>query len=90
MSAFKRIWRYIKGTVQYGLLYAQNSGNNVVTGYSNSDLGGMIDDRKSTCDMVHYLNDSLISWASHKQPVVALSSCEAEFMAATAAACQGI
>lgn len=36
------------------------------------------------------MNESLITWVSLKQRCVALSSCEAEFMAATAAACQGI
>lgn len=49
-----------------------------------------MDDRKSTGGMAYYLNESLISWVSQKQRCVALSSCEAEFMAATAAACQGI
>lgn len=40
--------------------------------------------------MVFYLDESLVTWVSQKQRCVALSSCEAEFMAATAAACQGI
>ena len=40
--------------------------------------------------MCFYLNDTLITWVSQKQRCVALSSCEAEFMAATAAACQAI
>lgn len=40
--------------------------------------------------MVFYLNERLITWVSQKQRCVALSSCEAEFMAATAAACQAI
>lgn len=40
--------------------------------------------------MVFYLNDSLISWCSHKHKAVALSSCESEFMAATAAAKQAL
>lgn len=66
LSEFKRILSYIKGTVQYGLIYAQNSGNNMVMGFSNSDLGGIIDDRKSTGGMVSYWNDSLISWVSQK------------------------
>lgn len=39
--------------------------------------------------MAFYLDESLITWVSQKQRCVALSSCEAEFMAATAAACQG-
>jgi len=37
-----------------------------------------------------YLNESLITWNSYKEKRVALSSCEAEFMAATAAAMQGL
>lgn len=40
--------------------------------------------------MAFYLNESLITWVSQKQKCVALSSCEAEFMAAAAAACQGV
>ncbi|KAL8094205.1 hypothetical protein AgCh_035908 [Apium graveolens] len=48
LSAVKRILRYVKGTLQYGLIYAQNSGNNVITRFSDSDLGGVIDDRRST------------------------------------------
>ena len=40
--------------------------------------------------MAYYVNNSLITWASQKQRCVALSSCEAEFMAATLAACQGL
>lgn len=40
--------------------------------------------------MVFYLNESLITWVSQKQKCVALSSCEAEFMAATAMTCQGV
>ncbi|WOG95898.1 hypothetical protein DCAR_0415227 [Daucus carota subsp. sativus] len=62
----------------------------MLSGYSDSDLGGQVDDRKSTGGMAFYLNESLITWVSQKQRCVALSSCEAEFMAATAAACQAI
>ncbi|KAL8088344.1 hypothetical protein AgCh_038209 [Apium graveolens] len=68
----------------------EDGGNNVLTGYSDSDLAGNLDDRKSTGAMAFYLNESLVTWVSQKQRCVALSSCEAEFMAATAATCQGI
>lgn len=71
-------------------MYSKNSGNNELTGYSDSDLAGHIDDRRSTGGVVFYLNESVITWVSQKQKCVALSSCEAEFMAATVAACQGI
>ncbi|XP_074378475.1 secreted RxLR effector protein 161-like [Apium graveolens] len=90
LNAAKRILRYIKGTLNFGLVYSTSSGNNVLTGYSNSDLAGQIEDRKNTGSMVFYLNESLIKWVSQKQRCVALSSCEAEFMAATATACQVI
>lgn len=61
-----------------------------MTGYSDSDLTGHLDDRRSNRGMVFYLNESLITWVSQKQRCVALSSCEAEFMAATGTVCQGI
>ncbi|KAK6115531.1 hypothetical protein DH2020_007800 [Rehmannia glutinosa] len=47
MSAVKRIFRYLKGTIQYGLFYPKNE-NFSLKGYSDSDYAGNIDDRKST------------------------------------------
>ncbi|XP_047313972.1 secreted RxLR effector protein 161-like [Impatiens glandulifera] len=61
-----------------------------LVGFTDSDLAGDIDDRKSTGGMVFYLNGNLITWQSQKQRTIVLSSCEAEFMAATAASCQGL
>ncbi|KAL8093109.1 hypothetical protein AgCh_035123 [Apium graveolens] len=90
LNSVKRILRYVKGTLEFGLVYTQRSGNNFLTCYSDNDLAGYIEDMKSTGGMVFYLNESLITWVSQKQKCVALSSCEAEFMAATAAACQAI
>lgn len=90
LEAVKRIMRYVKGTIHFGLVYSEDSRNNVLNGYSDSDLAGLLDDRRSTSGMVFYLNESVVTWVSQKQHCVALSSCEAEFMAATAAACQAI
>lgn len=89
-NASKQVLRYLKGTIHLGLFYPRGGGEEVLTGYSDSDLAGDQDDRKSTGGMVFYLNEAVISWSTQKQKTVALSSCEAEFMAATAAACQGI
>lgn len=90
LLAAKRILRYVKGTLDYGLVYTRDAGNNELSEYSDSDHAGHLEDRKSTGGMVFYLNDSMITWVSHKQRCVALSTCEAEFMVATAAACQAI
>lgn len=85
LNTAMKILCYIKGT-DYGLVYSRKGGNNMLTGYSNSDLACHIDDRKSTRGMVFYLNESLITWVSQKKRCVTLSSCEAEFIGATAAA----
>ncbi|XP_074376598.1 secreted RxLR effector protein 161-like [Apium graveolens] len=90
LNVVKRILRYVKGTVNYGLIYWRGTENYILSGYSDSDLAGNIEDRRSTGGMAFYLNESLITWVSQKQRCVALSSREAEFMAATAAACQGV
>ncbi|KAL8145756.1 hypothetical protein AgCh_003778 [Apium graveolens] len=90
LNAAKRILWYIKGTLDLGLIYTKEGGNNVLTRYSNSDLGGFVDDRRSTGGMVFYLNERMVTWVSQKQMCVALSSCEVEFMAATTAASQAI
>lgn len=90
LNAVKRIFCYVSGTLEYGLLYTENSRNHLMSGYFYSDLGGNMDDRKRTSGIAFYLSESLVTWVSQKQRCVALSSCEAEFMAATAAACQGI
>lgn len=89
-NAAKRILRYIKGTLEFGLIYTKDGNNNILSGYSDSDLAGHVDDRRSTGAMAFYLNERLVTWVSQKQRCVALSSCEAEFMAATADACQAI
>jgi hypothetical protein len=62
----------------------------VLTGYSDSDLAGDRDDSKSTSGLMFFLGSSPVSWQSQKQRVVALSSCEAKYIAAATASCQGL
>jgi hypothetical protein len=89
MTAVKRILRYIAGTLYFGCQYKRRK-EAVLAGYSDSDLAGDIDTRKSTSGILYFLGDNVITWQSQKQKVVALSSCEAEYIAATTAACQGV
>nr|KAJ0208302.1 hypothetical protein LSAT_V11C500255750 [Lactuca sativa] len=90
LQAVKGILRYVRGTLDYGLVYTRGKGKVTISGYSDSDLGMDINDRRSTSGMAFYVNGNLVTWSSQKQRCVALSSCEVEFMAATSATCQGI
>ena len=87
--ALKQVLRYLKGTVSYGLVFEHNRNISLV-GYSDSSHNIDEDDGRSTTSYVFYLDNCPISWCSQKQDTVALSSCEAEFMAATEAAKQAI
>lgn len=89
MKTAKRILRYIKGTLDYGLVYSSSNEFKLV-GYSDSDWGGDSDDRKSTTGYVFYLGDTAFTWSSKKQSVVALSTCEAEYVTATSSVCHAI
>ena len=89
MAAVKRVLRYISGTLHYGCQYKRKREAQLM-GYSDSDHAGDIDTRKSTSGVLFFLGNNLITWQSQKQKVVALSTCEAEYMAATTAACQGV
>ena len=90
-AAVKQILRYLARTVNYGFVYKGPSvGDPELVGFSDSDLAGDVDDRKSTSGSVFLLGSNLVTWVSQKQRVVALSSCEAEYIASANAACQGI
>jgi hypothetical protein len=85
----KRILRYVAGTLNSGLWYTK-SDTNQLSSYTDSDFAGSLDDRKSTSGHVFQLGMNLISWASKKQPIVSISSIEAEYLAATSASCQAV
>jgi hypothetical protein len=87
--AVKHILRYIAGTLDYGCSYGRKAGGCNLLGFSDSDMAGDVDTRKSTTGVLFFLSNSPVSWQSQKQKVVALSSCEAEYIAATTGACQG-
>jgi hypothetical protein len=61
-----------------------------LNGFTDSDLAGDLDDRKSTSSVVFLLSGNIISCSSQKQKAVATSSCEAEYIAAASGASQGV
>ena len=89
LTAAKRILRYIKGTKSYGIMY-ETEKDFKLTGYTDSDWAGSVDDRKSTSGYVFQLGNKVVSWSSKKQATVALSSAEAEYIAATSAAREAV
>lgn len=89
-AALKQCLRYLKGTTSLGLTFERSTKIPRLVGYSDSSHNTDPDDGRSTTGHIFYLGNSPISWCSQKQDVVALSSCEAEFMAGTEAAKQAI
>ena len=81
LVAVKRILRYLVATPCFGLWYPKGSTFDLV-GYSDSDYAGCKVDRKSTSGTCQFLGRSLVSWNSKKQTSVALSTAEAEYVAA--------
>ena len=84
-TAVKRIFQYLKGTLNHGLLYSKEGSADCV-GFSDADWGGDLDDRKSTSGYLFQLSRAAISWRSKKQTSVALSTAEAEYIALASAA----
>lgn len=79
-EAVKRIMRYLRGTSDAKLTYTKE-GDPQLTGYTDADWGGDPDTRKSTTGYVFKKMGGAISWSVKRQQCVALSSCEAEFIA---------
>jgi hypothetical protein len=79
------------GTQSHGLHYTKHEeGPPKLIGYNDADMGDDIDDRKCTSGIVFFLAGNPVTWQAAKQRVVALSSCEAEYIVMASAACQGI
>ncbi|GJZ47805.1 uncharacterized mitochondrial protein-like protein [Tanacetum coccineum] len=82
LHAMKRIFRYLKGQPKLGLWYPKDSPFDLVA-YTDSDYAGASLDRKSTTGGCQFLRCRLISWQCKKQTVVANSTTEAEYVAAS-------
>jgi len=76
-----RILKYIDGASDYGILYS-HSENTRLVGYCDADWARSTDDRKSTSGGCFFLGNNLVSWFSKKQNSMALSTAEAEYIAA--------
>ncbi|XP_073962727.1 UDP-galactose 4'-epimerase isoform X2 [Choristoneura fumiferana] len=82
--AAKRVLQYLKRTIDYSIIYRKTG--KPLMGYTDADWANCTSDRRSYTGYCFKLADGPVSWASKKQPTVALSSTEAEYMALTEAA----
>jgi hypothetical protein len=79
-TTVKRILRYVKHTLRYGLKITKSS-SMLVSAFSDSDWAGDLDDRRSTGGFAVFIGGNLVSWCARKQPTVSRSSTEAEYKA---------
>eukprot|EP00253_Pinus_taeda_P001826 PITA_01826 len=85
----KHILMYLQGTIDYGLSY--NKGKDIkLSGFTNADWAGSSVDRKSNSRYYLNIGSGITSCCSRKQKFVALSSSEAEYMAASTTSCEAI
>ena len=92
-TAVKRVFRYLRGTSDYGLCYQGRPGLDKVLdirGFVDVDWVGDLDQRRSTSGYVFNLFGGAVSWISKKQSVVALSTTETEYMVATHASKEAV
>ena len=89
LEVAKRILRYVARTIDFGIWYSNVSNSNFF-GFTDSDWASCLEDRKSTYGYMFSLCSGAISWSSKKQDIIALSSSEVEYVAATASVCQTV
>ncbi|GJT18307.1 retrovirus-related pol polyprotein from transposon TNT 1-94 [Tanacetum coccineum] len=80
LHAVKRIFKYLRGTVNRGLWYPKDS-SIALTAYADADHAGFQDTRRSTSGCMQLLGERLVSWSSKRQKSVAISSTKAEYIA---------
>ncbi|XP_047335591.1 secreted RxLR effector protein 161-like [Impatiens glandulifera] len=86
LGVAKRVLRYIKGTMEYGLMFEKNDSEDIeLFWFCDSDWARSMDDMKSTSGYCYSLGSGIFSWASKKKERVAHSSAEAEYVLANEA-----
>ncbi|GJV24043.1 retrovirus-related pol polyprotein from transposon TNT 1-94 [Tanacetum coccineum] len=87
LKEVKRIFCYLRGTVNMGLWYTKDSGFEL-TGFSDADYAGCKDSFKSTFGGTQFLDEKRVSWSSKKQDCTVLSTAEAEYVSLSACCAQ--
>lgn len=88
-TAIKRIMRYLKGTVNHKILFCYTDSSRLY-GFCDADWASDVDKRRSCTGYIFKLGSGAVSWASKRQPTIALSTTEAEYIAMSAATQEAI
>ena len=86
----KRILRYLKGTVQHGLVFKRNAAVRQLVGFADANWATDKNDRRSVSGFLFKVYGSTTTWATRKQRTVALSSTEAECSALVECVCEAV
>ncbi|XP_071724445.1 secreted RxLR effector protein 161-like [Rutidosis leptorrhynchoides] len=89
LQAIQRILRYVKDTLDYGLLHKKGKPCRII-GYCSADYAEDHDTRRSTTGYMFSLGSRAVSWCSKRQPTVSLSTIEAEYRGAAVAAQESV
>ncbi|XP_039303444.1 secreted RxLR effector protein 161-like [Solenopsis invicta] len=89
-NAVKRIIRYLLNTVDRGVLYESGGSNEEIEGYVDADFAEDLETRRSTTGYVFLLGNGAVTWTAQRQKMVTISTTEAEYVAAAAAAKEAI
>ena len=87
-KGLKKVLQYVAGTVDFGIVYRR--GESTLTGYCDADFSSCVDTSRSNGGYVFLYGGGAVSWSSKRQQVVALSTCEAEYMAMNLATREGV
>ena len=79
-TAVKRVFKYLKGTKNYGITYYKGA-SRFISGYCDADYAGDLISAKSTTGYIILLAGGIISWKSKLQSIIAQSTTEAEYIA---------
>jgi len=81
-NTVKRVFKYLKGTVDLWLTYGVFEGGDKLCGYTDAD-GNMVEDCHTVSGYTFMINGRVVSWSSKKQDIVLLSMTESKYVAAT-------
>ena len=89
LKAARQTMRYLHATKHYRITYGGAKNLNIY-GFADASWGGCLDTRKSTTGYIFLINNGAVSWTSHRQKTVALSTMEAEYMSLSDASREAI